>query len=321
MTEQAQLLLQKLPPRHQQALRWFLTNANTVQPWPAPLAGPEGETLLASLPKGIYKPQWTQYALSVRQNLKSPYPDQEPVYRPDGSWTYLYFQESTDPTQRDAEFTNRGMLACWRDIVPVGVMRQVNPKPGSRYQVLGLAIVAGWEGGYFFLEGFGSSGESRGRGPQGEIEWLARGQERAQLDAGSFDPKGVIDARERELAQIVRRRGQPKFRADLIEAYEGRCAISNCDAVEALEAGHITPYQGEQTNRVDNGLLLRCDLHTLFDLGLIAVDPANLTALLSPRIAGTDYGRFAGVALRLPRNAVDRPSISALQAHRAWSGL
>ncbi|WP_336979879.1 HNH endonuclease signature motif containing protein [Altererythrobacter fulvus] len=56
-------------------------------------------------------------------------------------------------------------------------------------------------------------------------------------------------------------------------AYEGRCAISGCDVREVLEAAHIMPYLGEETNDVRNGLLLRADLHTLFDLGLLKIGP------------------------------------------------
>jgi putative restriction endonuclease len=321
MSERAEELLQKLPMRHQEALRWFLVNRDTIQPWPTPMRDADGQTFLAARPKGIYKPKWSQYALSVRQTLSSPYPDRDPVYRPDGSWRFSYFQERIDPADRDGEFTNRAMVACWRDNVPVGVMRQIKPNPGSRYQILGIAIVANWDGGYFFLEGFGTNGEARSRGPAGELEWLILAQEQAQLRSGSFDPTGIIDARERTLSQIVRRRGQPQFRQQLLDAYESRCAISNFNAVEALEAAHITPFLGAETNRPDNGLLLRADLHTLFDLGLIAIDPARMSVLVSPGIARTDYGELAGASLRLPRAAAARPSVAALQAHLDWSGL
>lgn len=93
-------LLSNLPDRHRSVLEWFIKNAGTDQPWPEPL--PDG-TLLSSRAKGIYKPQWTKYAVSVRQTLISPYPDRDPVVRSDGTWSYLYFQESPDPQARDRE--------------------------------------------------------------------------------------------------------------------------------------------------------------------------------------------------------------------------
>jgi len=151
--------LQTLPQRHQNALGWFLTRRGTIHPWPAPLA--DG-TLLAAKPKGIYKPAWSRYALSVRENFGSDYRDKEPVSRPDGTWLYRYFQENANPQERDREFANRGLLQCRDDAVPVGVMRQVSSKRPCRYAILGVAYVRSWEEGYFLLEGFNSKGMARG---------------------------------------------------------------------------------------------------------------------------------------------------------------
>jgi putative restriction endonuclease len=140
--------LQVLPDRHQQALRWFADREGREISWPRPLA--DG-TLLACRPKGIYKPAWSRHALSVRESLRRPYPDEEPVARADGSWTYRYFQENLNPDARDSQFTNTGLLACIEDAVPVGVFRQVAKKP-ARYQVLGVAFVRAWRDGFFEVE-------------------------------------------------------------------------------------------------------------------------------------------------------------------------
>lgn len=64
-------------------------------------------------------------------------------------------------------------------------------------------------------------------------------------DEVSFDPKEDDDQRVRAIAEVVRRRGQTKFRRQLLEAYSNTCAVTGCDAFEALEAAHITPYLGE----------------------------------------------------------------------------
>lgn len=319
--ESLQDILSKLPEQHQLALQWFAERAGTDEPWPKPISSPEGQILLASKAKGIYKPNWSRYALSVRQTIGGPYPDREPLSRPDGSWIYSYFQENEEPTARDSEYTNRGMIECWQDRVPVGVMRPVSGKPTVRYRILGLAMVNGWDGGYFFLEGFASSGIVRRRGPVGEIEILAS-QERFLCETnGVFDPSSLIDGRQRIIASIMRRQGQPKFRADLIEAYRGRCAISNCDVIETLEAAHILPYHGPATNQLPNGLLLRGDIHTLFDLGLIAIDSSSREVLIAAPLAQSSYADLAGSRLRDPREEAVKPSIPAIDHHRAWAGL
>ena len=316
--EQLAELLARLLERHRSALGWFRKNAGTDQPWPEPLA--DG-TLLAGKAKGIYKPGWTTYALSVRQSIGSPYHDREPVLRPDGTWSYLYFQEGESPSARDSKYTNRGLMECMKDKVPVGVMRQASAAPHPRYEVLGLALVAGWEEGYFFLEGFAPDGHAHGLGPAAEVEALAASQEQSETAAGTFSPNSILDGRERAIASVVRRRGQPEFRRKLIQLYEGRCAVSGFDAVEALEAAHIVPYRGPETNHPSNGLLLRADLHTLFDLGLLAVDTSGMTVIIAASLRGTGYEAFSGVPLWTPQGGHGQPSAEALDRHREWAGL
>jgi putative restriction endonuclease len=67
----------------------------------------------------------------------------------------------------------------------------------------------------------------------------------------------------------------------LLEAYRGRYAISDCDAVEAPEAAHIAPYRGDYSNHMQNALLLRANLHSLYDLGLRSIDPATMTVVIA----------------------------------------
>src|SRR5690348_2491081 len=96
-----------LPEIHALALQWFVDNCGTEQLWPQPL---KGSILLASKAKGIYKPKWSEYALSIRHSIQSPYKDRLPSVQQNGEWTYLYFQENTDISARDKEYTNRGLL-------------------------------------------------------------------------------------------------------------------------------------------------------------------------------------------------------------------
>lgn len=311
-------ILAGLGARHRAALQWFVDHAGTRQEWPDAL---EDGTLLGTRAKGIYKPKWSDYALSVRQSLDSPYGDCDPEVRPDGTWTYAYHQEIIRGTVREDLFTNRGLLACMRDGIPVGVLRQVTDRPKPTYQVLNVALVAGWDGGFFFLEGFSVGGVARGRGPQAEVDNYLAFLERGANRAGAFDPNEVIDGRERIIGSIIQRRGQPAFRRALLDLYGERCALTDCDVVEVLEAGHIVPYMGPTTNHPSNGILLRSDLHTLFDLGLIAIDAATLSLKISASLLATPYGSLAGRPVRVPSDPSARPNVAALEHHRAWSGL
>jgi hypothetical protein len=146
-------------------------------------------------------------------------------------------------------------------------------------------------------------------------------QAAAAADLAAFDPASIEDARKKTLAAIVRRQGQPAFRLALLSAYEGRCAVTGCDVTPALEAAHIVPYKGPETNHVTNGLLLRADIHTLFDLGLIAVDERAHKLLVAPHLRHESYIELAGKRIHLPKVAARRPNPTALRQHRELAGL
>lgn len=154
-----------------------------------------------------------------------------------------------------------------------------------------------------------------------EIEELVFIEEDRYASIEPFDPKDIQDGRVRSIASIVHRRGQPKFRQELLKIYGGKCAITGENVEQALEASHIIPYKGEQTNHPSNGLLLRADIHILFDLRLLTIDTTNMTVILSLELMGTSYQRYKGVKLHLPSNVNKRPNTEALDTHRRECGL
>lgn len=127
-----------------------------------------------------------------------------------------------------------------------------------------------------------------------------------------FNPKNIEDGRERINKEIVIRKGQPKFRNELLRAYEEQCVISGCKIKEILEAAHITPYLGDETNIVANGLLLRADIHTLWDLQMIAINPEDLTIWVSEEISDIEYRNLEKLQPLLPKLNADKPSKQAL---------
>ncbi|RPF29033.1 HNH endonuclease [Georgenia muralis] len=132
------------------------------------------------------------------------------------------------------------------------------------------------------------------------------------------------DTRERALAEIAVRRGQGKFRTSLLAAYGRRCAVTGTTEEAVLEAAHISPYRGTHTNLVANGLLLRSDIHTLFDLHLLTVRPhdGSYVVRVAPSVAEQHYRDLDGHPLQhLPHDVTARPSAEALANHNqgcAW---
>jgi len=138
-----------LSNKHKLALNWFLDKTGAVSGWPDNL--PDG-TLLVTKAKGIYKPQWSEYALSIRQNLNSPYNDTDIEKTPDGRWLYKYCPELTEGKDLNEHYTNRALLKNMQDRVPIGVLVQLQSKPNSSYKVLGLGLVKEWQGSVFVIE-------------------------------------------------------------------------------------------------------------------------------------------------------------------------
>ncbi len=122
-------------------------------------------------------------------------------------------------------------------------------------------------------------------------------------DADVSDPAGAAGDPSRVMRQIVERRGQQAFRDELLRAYGGRCAITGCEVVDVLEAAHITPFSELGPDDVTNGLLLRADLHALFDCSLIGVDPSGpggRTVVVAERLRASEYGALHGRPIRDP---------------------
>lgn len=120
-------------------------------------------------------------------------------------------------------------------------------------------------------------------------------------------------------AMSLPRLGQGSFRVLVTDAYERRCAMTNERTLPALDAAHIKPFAESGGHRVENGLLLRRDLHALFDRGYITVTP-KLVIEVSKRIReefenGRDYYRMHGELIRLPGNPRLRPSVDCLEWH------
>ncbi|MHB9019812.1 MAG: HNH endonuclease [Minisyncoccota bacterium] len=199
------------------------------------------------------------------------------------------------------------------------IVRGRNDEPARRFTMQEIASTAtgatitGWEGKEI-------SPVARS---DGKLFWeievqLPFGAERLLDQAGDgdsvngvagYDPQ-PCDRREIVERQIRQRRGQQSFRNALRERYGSRCLITGCEVLAVLEAAHISPYRGVDDHHPENGLLLRADVHTLFDLDLLGIEPESLRIELHPEVVD-EYGPFANVALGCDSD--HRPSGKALR--------
>jgi len=99
-------------------------------------------------------------------------------------------------------------------------------------------------------------------------------------------------------SQAIRvRRGDGRLRAQLIRMYRGECAIAGKTPKDLLEVAYIAPYPAGDVHSLRNAILLRADLHTLWDLNLIGVEPETMQVHIAQPLAGSFYEMFDGVKL------------------------
>jgi putative restriction endonuclease len=118
---------------------------------------------------------------------------------------------------------------------------------------------------------------------------------------------------------IQPRLGQGIFRVAVMDAYSRACAVTQEHSLPALEASHIQPYAKDGPHEVRNGVLLRADLHRLFDQGYVTITP-QYRLEVSPRLKedyqnGRSYYPLHGQELSLPVSVDDAPRAEFLRWH------
>ncbi|MGN7246929.1 HNH endonuclease [Janibacter anophelis] len=157
------------------------------------------------------------------------------------------------------------------------------------------------------------------------LRWQLDGVETEALsDEAQRELDGVFNAadlsdedrRKRVTASIVIREGRGAFRSALEAAYANRCAITGV-AAPVLDAAHIRPYRGTQSDHPANGLLLRTDLHTLFDKYLLTiVYDGEYRVRVSAMITEAIYRELDGTSLTVvPGTPETRPDPDLLLEH------
>ncbi|MGM4892061.1 HNH endonuclease [Tardiphaga sp. 839_C3_N1_4] len=132
-----------------------------------------------------------------------------------------------------------------------------------------------------------------------------------------FDISSPADERRRVLSEQVRRDGTAGFRNAVYHAWAGRCAISRVSVSQVLEAAHIFPYLGSATNDLRNGILLKSDLHILFDEHLLSLEYVDgaLTVRTSKRLSGSPYAKYQDKVITLPHDRIHRPAPAVILQH------
>lgn len=118
---------------------------------------------------------------------------------------------------------------------------------------------------------------------------------------------------------VLPRLGQGAFRVLVTDAYQRRCAVTGERVLPTLEAAHIRPFAQNGPNSINNGILMRSDLHRLFDHGYITVDETfqlDVSKAIRERFKnGREYYDLRSRQLNVPTSVADHPSKEFLAWH------
>lgn len=143
--------------------------------------------------------------------------------------------------------------------------------------------------------------------------------EECRARVGVLAPLREEEARFGAPQLVLPRLGQGTFRVAVTAAYGGACAVTGEHSLPVLDVAHIQPYGSGGAHSVANGLLLRSDVHRLFDRGYVTVTP-DYRFEVSHRLKddyenGKTYYALHGSRIAVPRDECERPSPSLLGWH------
>jgi putative restriction endonuclease len=148
-----------------------------------------------------------------------------------------------------------------------------------------------------------------------------------RVDAGTFPVPAVFETSTADSESnrfgaaglVTPRLGQGTFRVAVTDAYGRACAVTGEHSLPVLEAAHIKPYAQAGPHAVNNGLLLRADLHRLFDQGYMTINSERRLEVSGRLRAEYENGRtyypFHGSEIHLPQLRTEWPSDEFLLWH------
>jgi hypothetical protein len=272
---------------------------------------------------GIFKPAWSDYALSIIVRTTSPYEDKdEVIFLEDGRWLMTYSPRAGGMEIAD----NRALVKCMDERVPIAVFRQLTDKTdrkrSSTYRVLGLGLIAGYDANQdvFIIES----------ADRAALETVTNtivdeaGRYEVQLYAqlmNEFQPF-VKETSVTYTTSMPKR--DKAFREIVVREYNYSCAVCELmfqwnGLIEAT-AAHIIPKHQNGTDDPRNGLALCRTHHWAFDAHVFTLSD-NYEIVLNPKIQEADSNNFTllemeGKSILLPSNEMLWPHPNAIKWHR-----
>ena len=267
--------------------------------------------------EGIYKPAWSNYALSIASMLKSPYSDQT-HHSPDGTW-WMHYSPKSGSMDLAA---NASLVRCMTDSEPLLVLKQVADKgsaSGARHRLLGLGLVEKFEPE---LHLFHIRGVAADRFTDYLNSPLQDDLLETALRLEALEDWRPFVQEDRVLYRVTAQKRDEAFRDVVLGNYDRTCAVTGqkfvyASAVEA-DAAHIIAKGHRGTDDPRNGLALSKSVHWAFDQGIFTISD-QYEVIIHPEASRASTNAFP--LLETDRKRILLPSDPAYHPHQealAW---
>lgn len=271
-----------------------------------------------NLIEGIYKPSYSDYALSIASMLKNPYADKLHEI-PDGTWWMNYSPKAGGMDKAQ----NVGLLNCMRDHEPIIVLKQITDKTGAcgtKYRLMGLALVQEYDAisKLFTLHGIDLK----------TLEMVCAELPAEQILATALRSE-IITAfvpfmeEDKAIYKTNREKRDIAFREVVLDEYLNTCAVTQTrfrskHHVEA-QASHIISKSKQGSDDPRNGIALSRSAHWAFDRGIFRISD-QYEIVVNPKARVLDNNSFPilemhGKKINLPDDSAFYPHQTALEWH------
>jgi putative restriction endonuclease len=269
--------------------------------------------------EGIYKPKWSDYALSIASMKENPYADKL-TYLPDGRWTIKYSAKKGGPDIA----ANTSLLNCLKDKEPVIVLEQIsskNHKQGSRYRLMGLGLIDNYDPAneIFSIQHVDfATLEQVSKGANDEI-FIASALRSFTLE--EFSP---FVSEDKAIYQVSSQKRDQAFKDVVLDQYNSKCAITGVkyhseNLIEA-QAAHIISKGRKGSDDPRNGIALSRTAHWAFDVGVFTIsDQYEVVVHPKAKLASTNNFPILdmnGAQINLPEDENYYPHQEALEWHK-----
>jgi len=269
--------------------------------------------------EGIYKPAWSDYALSIASMLVNPYADKV-TFLPDGRWIIKY-----SPREGGLNLAvNQGLLKCMVDKEPVIVLKQLSDRTGgqgAQYRLMGLGLIDNYEAATNLFTIFHVDYATLAQVSQGADDDIFISSAIRAFALDEFKPFVVDDV---AIYQVAKQKRDQAFKNVILDQYNFQCAVTglkyhSANLIEA-QAAHIIGKGEKGSDDPRNGIALSRTAHWAFDVGMFTISD-QYEIVIHPKAKNVSTNKFPilemhGRQIHLPEDENYYPHVDALAFHK-----